>query len=202
VLHVGGPDVLGPFGGEPLRRVLEFARHAGVTTTMDVLSPCDAKAWARLQPLLPFVQYFLPNEDQLAALTGTSTSTGADTSTSAADLTAAARQVLARGPAAVLVSRGAHGSALVTAGQRIDLPAFPAQVVDTTGCGDACSAGFITGLLRDWPIEDAAWLAMAAASLVVTGLGSDAGIADFPGTLDVLRQHAPAAVARRAGARS
>jgi sugar/nucleoside kinase (ribokinase family) len=190
VLHVGGPDVLGPFGGEPLRRVLEFARHAGVTTTMDVLSPCDAKAWARLQPLLPFVQYFLPNEDQLAALTGT------------ADLAAAAREVLARGPEAVLVSRGAHGSALVTADQRTDLPAFPAQVVDTTGCGDACSAGFIAGLLRGWPIEDAAWLAMAAASLVVTGLGSDAGIVDFPGTLDVLRQHAPAAVLRRASAGS
>lgn len=204
VLHVGGPDVLGRFGGEPLRRVLEFARHAGVTITMDVLSPCDAKTWVRLQPLLPFVQYFLPNEDQLAALTGTGdgTNTGVGTDTSAAGLTTAARQVLARGPEAVLVSRGAHGSALVTAGQRIDLPAFPARVVDTTGCGDACSAGFITGLLRGWPIEDAAWLAMAAASLVITGLGSDAGIVDFPGTLDILRQHAPAAVARRVGARS
>ncbi len=190
VLHVGGPDVLGPFGGAPLRRVLEFARGAGVTTTMDVLSPGDAKAWARLQPLLPWVQYFLPNEDQLAALTGT------------ADLTEAARRVLAAGPEAVLVSRGARGSALVTAGRRTDLPALPAQVVDTTGCGDACSAGFIAGLLRGWPIEDAAWLAKAAASLVITGLGSDAGIVDFPGTLEVLRRHAPAAVRRRVDARS
>jgi len=187
VLHVGGPDVLGRFGGEPLRRVLESARTAGVTTTMDVLAPGDAKTWARLRPLLPSVQYFLPNEDQLAALTGT------------ADLTGAARQVLALGTEAVLVSRGAQGSALVTAGQRIDLPAFPARVVDTTGCGDACSAGFITGLLRGWPAGDAAWLAMAAASLVITGLGSDAGIVDFPGTFDVLCQRAPAALLRRVG---
>ncbi len=185
VLHVGGPDVLGRFGGEPLQRVLEFARSAGVITTMDVLSTGDATAWSRLEPVMPSVQYFLPNEDQLAALTGVT------------DLTEAARAVLARGTEAVLVSRGAQGCALVTADQRIDLPAFDAPVVDTTGCGDACSAGFITGLLRGWPIEDAAWLAMAAASLVVTGLGSDAGIVDFPGTLKVLRDQAPAEVQRR-----
>jgi len=190
VLHVGGPDVLGRFGGEPLRRVLEFARSKGVTTTMDVLSPGDATAWARLRPLLAHVQYFLPNEDQLAALTGTT------------DLTEAARQVLALGPEAVLASRGAQGSALVTSGERFDLPAFPAAVVDTTGCGDACSAGFITGLLHGWSIEDAAWLAMAAASLVITGLGSDAGIVDFDATFEVLRRHAPSEVTRRVAASS
>jgi sugar/nucleoside kinase (ribokinase family) len=185
VLHVGGPDVLGAFGGEPLRSVLEFARSRGVTTTMDVLTPGDGTTWSRLQPLLPHITYFLPNEEQLGRLTET------------ADLTTAAHKVLACGPTAVLASRGENGSALVTPDQRFDYPAFPAQVVDTTGCGDACSAGFIIGLLRGWPPQDAAWLAMAAASLVVSGLGSDAGIVDLRGTLEVIRRHAPAAVAGR-----
>jgi sugar/nucleoside kinase (ribokinase family) len=182
VLHVGGPDVLGPFSGDPLRRVLEFARSTGVTTTMDVLSARDATPWTQLKPLLAHTRYFMPNDEQLAALTGIT------------DLTDAAREVLALGPEAVLVSRGAQGCALVTPSNRIDFPALPAKVIDTTGCGDACSAGFITGLLRGWPIEDAAWLAMAAASLVVSGLGSDAGIVDFDGTLEVLRRHAPAEI--------
>jgi sugar/nucleoside kinase (ribokinase family) len=190
VLHIGGPDVLGRFSGEPLLRVLEFARSKGVTTTMDVLASRDATAWDRLRPLFACIQYFLPNDEQLAALTGI------------ADLTDAARVVLGLGAEAVLASRGAQGSALVTAGQRVDLPAFPAPVVDTTGCGDACSAGFITGLLRGWSAEDAAWLGMAAASLVVTGLGSDAGIVDFDGTFDVLRKHAPGEVMRRVAASS
>jgi sugar/nucleoside kinase (ribokinase family) len=185
VLHVGGPDVLGRFSGDPLRRVLEFARSKGVTTTMDVLSARDASAWDRLRPLLRHVQYFMPNDEQLAALTGV------------ADLADAAAVVLGHGAQAVLVSTGAQGCSLVTADKRVDLPAFPAPVVDTTGCGDACSAGFITGLLRGWSAEDAAWLAMAAASLVVTGLGSDAGIVDFEGTFGVLREHAPADVLSR-----
>lgn len=182
LLHVGGPDVIGPFGGEPLRGVLRFAREQGLITTMDVLSQGDAAAWEQLRPALQYVQYFLPNEDQLAGLTGTK------------DLTEAARVVLALGSEAVLVSRAAEGAALVTAGQRLDLPALPVQVVDTTGCGDAVTAGFITGLLRGWPLEQASWLAMAAASLVAGGLGSDAGIVDYPGTVDVLRRHAPSQV--------
>lgn len=188
VLHVGGPDVLGRFSREPLQRVLEFARSKGLTITMDVLSARDSSAWDRLRPLLRHVHYFMPNDEQLATLTGV------------ADLTEAARVVIGLGTGAVLVSRGAEGAALITADGRTDLPAFPARVVDTTGCGDACSAGFITGLLRGWSAGDAAWLAMAAASLVATGLGSDAGIADFDGTLAVLRKHAPADVLRRVGA--
>ncbi len=56
VLHVGGPDVLGRFAGEPLERVLEFARDKQVTTTMDVLASRDASAWDRLRPLLRHVQ--------------------------------------------------------------------------------------------------------------------------------------------------
>jgi sugar/nucleoside kinase (ribokinase family) len=145
-----------------------------------VVQPAAARA-----PLFPYVDYFLPNEEQLSKLTDTE------------DLTAAAHQVLACGPQAVLASRGENGSALVTASERRDYPAFAAKVVDTTGCGDGCSAGFIIVLLRDWPPQDAAWLAMAASSLVVSGLGSDAGIVDLNGTVDIIRLHAPAAVARR-----
>jgi sugar/nucleoside kinase (ribokinase family) len=165
--------------------VLETAKRHAVTTTMDVLTPGDATAWSKLQRLLPYVDYFLPNEEQLAMLAGTS------------DISEAAREVLACGAQAVLVSRGEHGCSLVTSAQRADYSAFPAQVVDTTGCGDACSAGFIVGLLRGWTLEDAPWLAMAAASLAVGGLGSDAGIVDLDCTLEVIRQYAPPAVARR-----
>jgi bifunctional ADP-heptose synthase (sugar kinase/adenylyltransferase) len=52
----------------------------------------------------------------------------------------AAGQILTAGVQAVLASRGEPGCSLVTSGQRADYPAFPAAAVDTTGCGDACSA--------------------------------------------------------------
>ena len=185
VLHVGGPDVIGPFGGEPLRSVLEFARSRDVVVTMDLLSTADVVAWERLALLLPYVNYFMPNEDQLANMTGTT------------DYVEGSRMARARGADVVLVSRAAQGATLVTADRAVDVPAFPVELVDTTGCGDAVCAGFITGLLHGWPIEDASWLAMAAASLVASGLGSDAGIVDLAGTFEVLRHGAPESVLGR-----
>ena len=43
------------------------------------------------------------------------------------------------------------------------VPALRATVVDSTGCGDAYCAGFITGLLRGWDLVDCARLGTAAA---------------------------------------
>jgi sugar/nucleoside kinase (ribokinase family) len=60
-------------------------------------------------------------------------------------------------------------------------------VVDTTGCGDAFSAGFARGLgLGQGPAE-AALLGAACAALVAGGLGSDAGEFDLESALAFAR---------------
>jgi sugar/nucleoside kinase (ribokinase family) len=64
--------------------------------------------------------------------------------------------------------------------------AYAVQVVDTTGCGDNHCAGFIAGLNADWDLEKAARLANAAAGLVATGLGSEAGIVDLEQTIEMM----------------
>ena len=182
VLHVGGPDALGRFLGEPLARVLATAREHGTLVTMDVLRPGDPATFGRLRPLLSQVDYFLPNEDQLLALTG------------APDLDMAIGTVLAAGAGCVAVTRGAAGSRVAAAGTDLVLPALPVPVVDTTGCGDAFSAGFIIGICRGWDTRRAAELGTAAAALVAQGLGSDAVLTDFSQAMTFLessREHVP-----------
>lgn len=66
----------------------------------------------------------------------------------------AARTLLARGPAAALVTRGAEGAAAVTAGAHTEVDAPRVEVVDTIGAGDAFGGGFLAwwrarGLDRD-----------------------------------------------------
>jgi sugar/nucleoside kinase (ribokinase family) len=56
-------------------------------------------------------------------------------------------------------------------------------VVDSTGCGDAYCAGFIVGLTNGWELERCGRLGTAASALVITGLGSDAGIVDLAQTI-------------------
>lgn len=183
-VHLGAPDVLGPFARGPALDVLAHARSKGIVTSVDVLSPCEPPAWDILRRLMPEVDYFLPNDQQLRNLTGVE------------DLDAAARSVLDAGAGTVVVSCGPDGCLLVTADGTTPVPAIPpGTVVDTTGCGDASSAGFLIGVLLGWSRLEAAWLAMAAGGLVAGGLGSDAGIRDLPSTAARIFGTSPADVA-------
>jgi sugar/nucleoside kinase (ribokinase family) len=177
LLHVGGPDVLGRFASAALPDILRFAREHGVLTTMDLLSVGDDRTLDRLAPALAWTQYLLPNDDQLRAVTGQD------------EPARAAAEVRALGVETVAVTLGAKGSLIVTADGTLHVPAFDVPVIDTTGCGDAYSAGFITALLAGRPLPAAAELATATAALVAGGLGSDAGIIDLDHTLAFLASH-------------
>jgi ribokinase len=72
----------------------------------------------------------LANEDEARALTG------------AADPDAAVRALAERTGAAV-VKRGAAGAAWSDGTDVVTVPAAPAEVIDTTGAGDAFAAGFL-----------------------------------------------------------
>lgn len=173
VLHLGGPDVLGAFATEVAPGLLQHARASGTTTTVDLLrSGAGPDVLELLTPLWPWVDFFLPNDDQLRSMTGL------------ADLERAAEVLRGSGVGTVVVTRGAEGALIVGADGVEAVPAFELDVVDTTGCGDAFTAGLVVGLQRGWTLSVAARLATAAAALVAQGLGSDAGIVDLPSTLD------------------
>jgi sugar/nucleoside kinase (ribokinase family) len=181
LLHVGAADVLGDFAREPLVRVLRRARSRGILTTMDLLTHCNADTLRRLEPALAEVDHFLPNAGQIAGLTGHD------------DPVRGARALIDLGPSWVVATEGADGSILVGRDGVTRQPTLAAEVVDTTGCGDAFDAGYIAGLVRGWTPDHAVWLGAAAASLVAQGLGSDAGIVDFASTVALVADRVPAA---------
>ncbi|MEU8636169.1 sugar kinase [Amycolatopsis sp. NPDC048633] len=163
-LHLGGPELM---GGEKAAAILAPACAAGVVTSADLLAPGDPGVLAWLDPALSSLDYLLPNEEQLLGLT------------SAVSAEDGARALLERGVGCVAVTRGARGALVVTAESTIAVPAFEAPVVDTTGCGDAFSAGFLRGVGLGRSLREAAVLGCAAAGLVAQGLGSDHGEFDL-----------------------
>ncbi|WP_211360031.1 carbohydrate kinase family protein [Actinocorallia herbida] len=166
-LHLGGPEFLGgPAAGE----LLAYARSLGATTSVDVLAPGDPDMLAWIADALPHTDYLLPNDEQVLGFTG------------AADLAAGARALLAHGAGCVAVTQGAKGALVATPDRVFEVPALPIppeELVDTTGCGDAFSAGFLRALSLGRDLEAAAHLGCATASRVARGLGTDAGAYDL-----------------------
>ncbi len=163
-LHLGGPELM---GGENAAKILSFARSAGVVTSADLLAPGEPGILGWIAPALPYLDFLLPNDQQLLGLTG------------AATLEQGARMLIEQGVGAVVVTREARGAVVVTGDQKIAVPAFAVEVVDSTGCGDAFSAGFLRGIGLGRPLPAATVLGCATAALVAQGLGSDHGQFDL-----------------------
>ena len=163
-LHLGGPEFM---GGEAAAQILSGARERGLTTSADILAPGDMGVLEWIADALPHLDYLLPNDEQVLGFTGER------------DLEAGCRALVARGVGCVAATRGADGVLLVDAGGAEAAPAFAVDVVDTTGCGDAFSAGFLYGLALGRDRGAAARLGCATAALVAQGLGSDHGEYDL-----------------------
>ena len=165
-LHLGGPEFM---GGEAAARILSFAREHGVVTSADILAPgaqaADILDW--IGPAFEHLDYLLPNDEQVLALSGES------------DLVAGCQTLLQRGIGCVAATCGGDGAVVVDADGADHVPAFPIEVVDTTGCGDSFSAGFLRALALGRSRHDAAVLGCAAAALVAQGLGTDHGDFDL-----------------------
>ncbi len=159
-VHLGGPEFL---GGEAAGKLLAHARSIGATTSLDLLAPGDPEMLAWVADALPYADYLLPNDEQVLGFTG------------ASSLEEGARALVDRGVGCVAVTQGAKGALVVTADQTIEVSAYAIEVVDTTGCGDAFSAGFLRGLSLGLDLRGAAELGCATAAQVAQGLGTDAG---------------------------
>lgn len=160
--------------GAPSVALLRDAKAAGCTTTLDLIR-ARGETLALVEPLLPYVDFFMPSIDETSAMVGTD------------DPAACARFFIERGAGACAISLGADGSFVMTRdGRQFTVPAFEVAVRDTSGCGDSYTGGFIAGLARDWDLLDCAGLATATAAIVATGLGSGANLVSFEETVKAM----------------
>jgi sugar/nucleoside kinase (ribokinase family) len=163
-VHLGGPEFL---GGEAAARLLAHARALGATTSVDVLAPGDPDLLAWIAEALPQADYLLPNDEQVLGFTG------------ATSVEAGARALLETGVGCVAATAGRRGAVVVDRSEAVTVPAYAVDVVDTTGCGDAFSAGFLRGRALGLGLGEAAALGCATAAQVAGGLGTDAGTYDL-----------------------
>ncbi|HZT32295.1 MAG TPA: sugar kinase [Bryobacteraceae bacterium] len=189
VMYVGGYPAMPGFRPADLAALFEQARRKRLVTVLDVVIPAGFPTpmdW--LAPVLPFTDYFLPNEDEARALTGLE------------DPHEQAKSLWRYNPGGtVVITRGERGSLTKCGTVVVDTPAFPVEAVDESGAGDAFSAGLITGVLEQWPLQEVLLFASAAGASCTRALGCIDGVFTFEQTVAFL-ENASAGAPRPQGA--
>jgi ribokinase len=164
-LHaIGGFDALVMPLETPLDTISTAAKIAAQRGAKVLLNPAPAQVLE--QSLLELVDVLLPNEHEIALMTGVPLQTPADTRR-------AAEKLLALGAKNLLVTLGSRGSALFSpSGPETLIPACPVRVVDTTAAGDCFVGALAVGLCEGQSLPAAAEFASAAAALSVTREGA------------------------------
>ena len=180
ILHIGGALVMPKFDGEPMANVLRKAKALGITTSLDTAWDATGKWRETLEPCLPYVDIFLPSLVEAQHLVGDAgLQTAPAESTELRDIAQFFRDY---GIHTVGIKMGTQGSYVCTPAEEISVPAYPVNVVDTTGAGDAYVAGFLAGTAMGWELQATAELASATGAACVTAMGTTAGIQNLEET--------------------
>ncbi len=169
-LHMSGYYLL-PAMRPGVVRLFREAKQAGLTTSLDPDHDASGTWDGGIGDLLPFVDFFFPNEHESLCITG------------ASDLETAAARL--RGRAATTVIKcGAEGALAVSASTTLSVPAFRIKPLDTTGAGDSFAAGFIVQFLQGATLEQCIRWGNACGALSTQALGGTEG---FPNVAEVER---------------
>jgi len=198
-------------GGRGLVEVFRRAKQTGVTTSLDMTYPDPASEsgqldWVSiLRDTLPFVDVFLPSFEELTFFLrrgpeGKPLELDAATPELLSDL---GSQLLEMGVKIAVIKLGNRGLYVRTASESIladmgrGAPAdpaawanlelrsscFEAQVIGTTGSGDATIAGFLAALLRGMDARQTATLANAVGACNVEAADALSGLRSWEETL-------------------
>jgi len=164
VVYIGGYFAMSKLDQGSLVAILKSAKKAGAITVLDIVSPGASKWLYKIKDALAYSDAFMPNNDEAEALTGEN------------DPIKQAEALLKFGAGMVVITLGGRGSLLMTKNETIKAGTYKVEFKDASVAGDAFDAGFITGLLNKWSLEDTLKFASAIGASCVRELGCTAGL--------------------------
>ena len=165
IFHVAGPQLMPKLEGDALARVCQEAKRRGMTTVLDTVMNPRSQGWEGIAPCLPYLDWFVPSLDEAVALL------------EVAALPEVWNELEKRGVQNVAVKCGKEGCYIKAKNQTpLHVPAFDVEAIDSLGAGDCWAAGFVTGLLRGWPLDEIGRFANAVGACSVQALGATTGV--------------------------
>ncbi|MBN2392947.1 MAG: carbohydrate kinase family protein [Anaerolineae bacterium] len=168
-LHLDG------FHNAAALQAAQWMQAAGKTVVLDG-HKTDGLVGEHLHRLIPHVDILISGSGFARGLTGID------------DIYEAGAAILALGPRIFVQTEGADGSYTITAEEQFHTPAFPVDVIDTTGAGDVFHGAYIVGLLHGWSLQQIALFSTAVSALKCMQLGGRAGIPRFDAVMAFLQE--------------
>lgn len=150
---------------DPLPHIISEVTAALTEGTLLSLDPGGITAERGLDalaPLLARTEIYFSNTNEVHRLTGI------------ASLPDAVQRIREAGPRVVVIKQAEQGCAVFTAAAHFQVPGYAAVAVDATGAGDAFDAAFLTALLENQSLEQAAQFANAVGALTTLRVGAQA----------------------------
>jgi sugar/nucleoside kinase (ribokinase family) len=160
VFYLGGFLMMPNLENNATVDYLRKVKKRGIRTVLDVVLFGDRPYWEAIAPLLPEVDYFMPNQDEARLITGLE------------DPLEQAHRFLEAGAGAVVLTCGEEGTYYVTEQTKLHAGCYPADFVSGAGSGDAFAAGFISGLLHEVSAEECLQWGSALGASCVRGIGT------------------------------
>ncbi|MGO4890439.1 sugar kinase [Anaerobacillus sp. MEB173] len=170
LLHITGVfPAIDPKNIEIVKKAIALAKKYNLKISFD--PNIRLKLWnkeaakAALNQFLSSVDIFLTGVDEADLLLGTS------------DPKEIINKCEELGISYVALKQGDKGSIGYHNGEIIEAaPVVPKKVVDTVGAGDGFDAGFIYGVMQEWPLEKILTFANTIGSMVVSVSGDNEGL--------------------------
>lgn len=177
LVSIGGLMSLPGFDGKGTEELFRRAKQAGAVTVADTKKDLWGIGLDGIRGTLACTDYFFPSLEEAQAVSG------------ADSIEKMAETFLECGAAHVGIKLGADGCYFKDNRQEFYLPAYPCDVVDTTGSGDNFMAGFITGLLNGWDEKTSCKFAAAAGAVNAAAIGPNSAVVSKEQILRFISEH-------------
>jgi ribokinase len=148
---------------ETVGRAIERARAGGMTV---VLNPAPAALLLGAKHLLSSIDVLTPNQSEAESLAGRSSARPGQV----------ADDLQSIGSSRLVMTVGSEGCLVVDGPDRIKVPAYRVEAVDTVGAGDAFNGALAAALSEGLSLAEAAKRANAAAAIAVTKPGAQGAL--------------------------
>jgi len=162
---------------DSLAYLAEFTASRQIPFFMNISAATLA---GRLRPILGNVSLLGVNHQEAAFLLGYEIT--------AQNAVQAAKDLLTQGAKEVIITLGPSGIIYCGPEASLQLPAYPARVVDTTGAGDALCSAFLYFRLSGYGIQESLECGLTAAALTIE---SESTVCPDLSSAQILRRSAP-----------